>query len=178
MSLSSIPRFLWAVCLVLALVILWFARTRESEEAVPPATETVREPEDQLRILSEGTAWDPESDFQKRYGKDGNSIEQDLEIVDGILTHAVLLVKDFPELFLADNRDFTKLLMGKNKQRYAWVHPDHPSVSDGGELRDRWGTPLFFHRESARETTIRSAGEDREMWTSDDVLSGAAREER
>jgi len=37
------------------------------------------------------------------------------------------------------------------------------------ELCDRWGTPFFFHQESAYAMGIRSAGPDREMYTEDDV---------
>jgi hypothetical protein len=45
----------------------------------------------------------------------------------------------------------------------------HPAINPDGELCDRWGTPYFFHSESRRRTTIRSAGPDRQMWTADDV---------
>ena len=43
-------------------------------------------------------------------------------------------------------------------------------MSGNGELLDRWDSPLFFHRESSRTTTFRSAGPDRRLWTDDDVV--------
>lgn len=119
----------------------------------------------------DGVHWDPESEFCLRYGSDDTTIEEDLEIIEAILEQAVVLVKGFSALPLADNRDFTKLFTGGNKQRFAWIHPEHPSVNQEGELVDRFGAPLFFHRTSAFRTEVRSAGEDRLMWTKDDVFS-------
>ena len=43
-------------------------------------------------------------------------------------------------------------------------------VHRDGELCDRWGTPFFFHAESAARMEIRSAGPDRRLWTEDDVV--------
>lgn len=116
----------------------------------------------------EGLSYEKGSLFSKRYGAADGTIEEDLTIVQKVFEHAVILVKNMDSLPLADNADFTKLLTGGNLQRYAWIHPAHPLVREG-ELLDRWGTPLFFHRESARRTSIRSAGEDGKMWTDDDV---------
>ena len=43
------------------------------------------------------------------------------------------------------------------------------AINRNGELCDRWGTPFFFHAESAAHMEIRSAGPDKKMWTDDDV---------
>ena len=48
--------------------------------------------------------------------------------------------------------------------------PDHPAINPNGELCDRWGTPFFFHAESAKKMEIRSAGPDKKMWNDDDVV--------
>jgi hypothetical protein len=37
-------------------------------------------------------------------------------------------------------------------------------------LLDRWEMPVFFHKESSRRTSLRSAGPDRKMWTADDIV--------
>jgi hypothetical protein len=70
---------------------------------------------------------------------------------------------------VGNNAEITAALSGKNKLRLALVPPDHPAINQNGELCDRWGSPYFFHAESASRMEIRSAGPDRKMWTDDDV---------
>lgn len=67
------------------------------------------------------------------------------------------------------NAEITAALTGKNKVRFAFIAPNHPAINRAGELCDRWGTPFFFHAESATRMEIRSAGPDRKLWTDDDV---------
>jgi hypothetical protein len=108
--------------------------------------------------------------FDLRYAAPGGTAEDDLRLVAGLLDDVVLLVKDFDRFPLADNEDFAAFLQGENPHRVAWIRPGHPAVSARGELLDRWNHPLFFHRESSRRTTLRSAGADGTMWTDDDVV--------
>ena len=68
------------------------------------------------------------------------------------------------------NAEINAVLTGKNKLRLALIPPDHPAINQAGELCDRWGTPFFFHAESAKKMEIRSAGPDRKMWNDDDVV--------
>jgi len=68
------------------------------------------------------------------------------------------------------NAEITAALTGKNRLHLAIIPPDHPAINRDGELCDRWGTPFFFHAESAARMEIRSAGPDRRMWTDDDVV--------
>jgi hypothetical protein len=35
---------------------------------------------------------------------------------------------------------------------------------------DRWDTPYFFHQMSASHMEVRSAGPDKMLWTSDDIV--------
>ena len=67
------------------------------------------------------------------------------------------------------NAEITAVLTGKNQLRLELIPSDHPTINKDGELCDRWGTPFFFHAESATKMEIRSAGPDRKMWTADDV---------
>ncbi|MDZ4288864.1 MAG: hypothetical protein U0984_12940 [Prosthecobacter sp.] len=69
------------------------------------------------------------------------------------------------------NDEIVRRLQGENPQGIAVLPKTHPSINSEGELMDRWGTPYRFHPESAWHMTIRSAGPDRKMWTSDDILS-------
>ncbi|MES2507717.1 MAG: hypothetical protein V4599_13505 [Verrucomicrobiota bacterium] len=69
------------------------------------------------------------------------------------------------------NDEIVRRLQGENPKGIAVLPKTHPSISPDGELLDRYGTPYRFHPESAWQMTIRSAGPDKQMWTSDDQLS-------
>jgi hypothetical protein len=43
-------------------------------------------------------------------------------------------------------------------------------VNASGELVDAWDTPYFSHQISGSEMEIHSAGPDKVMWTSDDLV--------
>ena len=73
---------------------------------------------------------------------------------------------------VGNNAEITSALTGRNPLQLSLIPPDHPAINRSGELCDRWGTPFFFHAESASRMEIRSAGADRRMWTDDDVVSG------
>jgi hypothetical protein len=68
------------------------------------------------------------------------------------------------------NAEITAALTGRNQLRLSLIPTDHPAINKSGELCDRWGTPFFFHSESATRMEIRSAGPDRKMWNDDDVV--------
>ena len=98
-------------------------------------------------------------------------IRGDLRIVAGI-------IETFRTNFLQSgnpvgtNAEITSALTGRNPLRLSLIPADHPAINPVGELCDRWGTPFFFHAESASRMEIRSAGPDRKMWNDDDgVLS-------
>lgn len=143
------------------------------DEPIKAKTEIIKEnsedEQNNIKLLN-GVYYDQESEFAKYYNAADSTIRRDLEILETVLEDAVILVKDFASLPLAENRDFTRLLTGNNKQKFGWILPDHSSLSREGELMDRFGSPIFFHRESALITEVRSAGEDRKMWTDDDVF--------
>lgn len=116
-----------------------------------------------IRILN--NSW-----FETEYGVDGGTVENDLRIISTTITESQTMIKDFDTYFIPDNHALTAFLSGKNRDRLAWINPNNKAISADGELLDRHGTPLFFHRESAIRYQVRSAGRDRVMWTSDDVL--------
>jgi hypothetical protein len=96
-------------------------------------------------------------------------IHADLRLVAGI-------VETFRSNFLqtgnptGTNAEITAALTGQNRLRLALIPSDHPAINREGALCDRWGTPFFFHAESATRMDIRSAGPDRKMWNEDDVM--------
>ncbi len=97
-----------------------------------------------------------------------SDITADLRIVQAVL-------EAFRTSFPAEgnptgsNAEITAALAGANRLRLVLIPRGHPALNADGELCDRWGTPYFFHSESRRRTTVRSAGPDRRMWTEDDV---------
>jgi hypothetical protein len=87
----------------------------------------------------------------------------------------VMLLEEYRRAFGAmpvgeSNREIVRRMQGENPLGIAVLPGTHPSISAKGELLDRWGTPYRFHPESAWVTTVRSAGPDRKMWSSDDVV--------
>lgn len=69
------------------------------------------------------------------------------------------------------NRDITAALNGENARQIVFINPeDGQRINERGQLVDNWGTPFFFHQLSRSEMEIHSAGPDRKMWTSDDLI--------
>ena len=64
-----------------------------------------------------------------------------------------------------------KAIMGANPKSARLGPPDGMSLNGNGELLDPWGTPYFFHQLSATEMEVHSAGPDKQMWTSDDLVT-------
>jgi hypothetical protein len=78
----------------------------------------------------------------------------------------------FGENPVGTNPEITAALMGKNPKQINFITPESGlRVNDRGELVDAYGTPFFFHQLSGQEMEIRSAGEDRKMWTFDDLVT-------
>jgi hypothetical protein len=71
---------------------------------------------------------------------------------------------------VGENAEITAVLTGRNRLNFAFIPPNHPAINSRGELCDRWGTPFFFHQLSGEQMEIRSAGPDRQLWTSDDQV--------
>jgi len=76
----------------------------------------------------------------------------------------------FGENPVGQNEDIVAMLLGENPKRAAYLPPDCAAIKNG-KLVDAWGTPYWFHPVSRDRMEIRSAGPDRELFTSDD-LSG------
>jgi type II secretory pathway pseudopilin PulG len=101
--------------------------------------------------------------------------EQNENALDDVQTVSLLLEeyrRAFGAMPLGElNDEIVRRLQGENPKGIAVLPKTHPAINAQGELIDRWGTPYRFHPESAWITTVRSAGQDRRMWTADDVLS-------
>lgn len=99
----------------------------------------------------------------------GGTIEADLRVVLGVLE---AFRTSFPREGnpVGSNAEITAALQGNNPAGVAFLPRGHRAVNTAGELCDRWGTPFFFHAESARRMEVRSAGPDRRLWTEDDAI--------
>jgi len=78
----------------------------------------------------------------------------------------------FGENPVGTNPEITAALMGKNPKQINFITAESGlRVNENGEMVDAYGTPFFFHQLSGQEMEIRSAGEDRKMWTFDDLVT-------
>ena len=70
------------------------------------------------------------------------------------------------------NPEITSALNGNNPKQINFIKPEAGmQINENGELIDAWGTPLFFHQLSGTEMEIHSAGQDKIMWTQDDLVT-------
>lgn len=90
------------------------------------------------------------------------------------LENVRLMLRDYRTLMggnpVGSNAEIMKSIMGGNPKKARLGPPEGQGIDANGELVDRWGTPYFFHQISGTSMEIRSAGPDRIMHTSDDVV--------
>lgn len=158
----------------------WPATDRVSPPGSPPAAapqSKIENPKPVRRSLGEGGSKIPASaaapaevsDLAKDLNSPATDIRADLRLVSNV-------IETYRSNFLqvgnptGSNAEITAALTGKNKFNLAFIPPNHPAINRAGELCDRWGTPFFFHAESATKMEIRSAGPDKKMWSDDDVV--------
>jgi hypothetical protein len=95
-------------------------------------------------------------------------VHSDLRIVNAIfVAYRGALHQENP---VGENVEITRALTGHNKLGFAFIPPDCPALNAKGELCDRWGSPYFFHQLSGERMEIRSAGQDKRLWTADDEV--------
>jgi hypothetical protein len=84
-------------------------------------------------------------------------------------------IRQFGDMFggnpVGTNPEITRALAGDNPKHINFLKADGNRVNGQGELIDPWGTPYFFHQLSGSEMEVRSAGPDRRMYTSDDLVT-------
>ena len=94
--------------------------------------------------------------------------------------HDLELVREFLTLYskafgggnpVGLNEDITAAITGTaDPNRPGRVFPPTSRAIKNGQLIDRWGSPLWFHPESATKIEIRSAGPDKDLFTNDDII--------
>ena len=93
-----------------------------------------------------------------------------------VLDNARLAIHGYNAAFgenpVGNNAEITAALMGKNPKQINFISAEAGlRVNANGEMVDGYGTPFFFHQLSGQEMEIRSAGEDRKLWTFDDEVT-------
>ena len=171
-------RALLGAALALAIVALWWwARPRSGPvpgDAPAPATPIRGNEAASGRPANAAARSSPpppaeESRLADELNAPGGTVEADLRVVLGLLE---AFRTSFPRDGnpVGSNAEITAALLGRNPAGVAFVPQGHRAVNAEGELCDRWGTPFFFHAESARRMEVRSAGPDRRLWTEDDTI--------
>ena len=101
--------------------------------------------------------------------------DPELEIARNDVENVGLMLRDFRtvqgENPTGTNAEIMKAVMGGNKKGAQLGPPTGMALNRDGELVDRWGTAVFFHQNSATDMDIRSAGPDRKLYTSDDLVT-------
>ena len=93
-----------------------------------------------------------------------------------VLDNARVVMHNYNSTFgenpVGTNPEITAALMGRNPKQVNFITPESGlRMNENGEMVDGYGTPFFFHQLSGKEMEIRSAGEDRKMWTFDDQVT-------
>jgi hypothetical protein len=93
-----------------------------------------------------------------------------------VLDNARVVMKNYGTTFgenpVGTNQEITEALQGKNPKGINFISADSGlRVNENGEMVDAYGTPFFFHQISGKQMEIRSAGQDRKMWTFDDLVT-------
>ena len=96
--------------------------------------------------------------------------ERDLEIIHALLRQYLKRLHNRQGHPIGDDIDLVEVLTGRNPMHQVILPPNHPAISSDGHLRDRWGTPYFVHPRGNNFFEIRSAGPDKKLFTSDDII--------
>ena len=93
-----------------------------------------------------------------------------------VLEKVAHAIHDYASMFggnpVGTNPEIAAALNGNNPRQANFIDAEAGlRLNANGELVDAWGTPYFFHQLSGREMEIHSAGPDRILWTSDDLIA-------
>ncbi len=164
-----------AIALLAVALFVWQFRRSAGDASPSPATVTAPSTDAQSKIGNPKSKISgplppvlERSTLADALNSPATDIRADLRLVSDILD---TFRTNFPQTGnpVGANAEITAVLAGKNKLGLALIPPDHKAINRDGALCDRWGTPFFFHAESANRMEIRSAGPDRKLWTDDDV---------
>ncbi|MGJ8725248.1 MAG: hypothetical protein ACSHYB_11875 [Roseibacillus sp.] len=152
----------------------------ELDEQQQPSTKSMVVSEETYEVVEgvagvafvEGeTVSDLSGHYFKDYGTERQNPQQDLEEVAMVFGDYQTVAGPSHPLPTRGNREIVEFLSGENPSGFRYLSMSGAAVNSSGELVDRWGQPLYFHFESSEEVGIRSAGQDGQMWSDDDVVA-------
>jgi len=173
--MPSLPKRPWpyiALLLLAIMVILtvWMFRALDSEEvqrAVAAKKVEMPKVEASTAPVQETFTVAPEiREMAAPLNAEDGDPQKDLQTLAQLLSVYRKIYDGNP---VGENADITQAMLGRNEKKLVAIPPDHPAVRDG-KIIDRWGTPYWFHPVSGSEMEIRSAGPDRELFTTDDIV--------
>jgi hypothetical protein len=100
--------------------------------------------------------------------------QHDVDTLHTLLRQYLRRLGNRQGLPLGNDSDLADALKGNNPMKYATLPKNHPAFAPNGRLCDRWGSPYFVHPLAEADFEIRSAGPDRKMFTSDDLVANPA----
>ena len=165
----------WAVlvagCLALIAVVMWMS-TPTSAPPVPQAvadapSPTFHVPVEPVAVAMPAPEIPPDQPAPKQPVVISPEALKDMDDIQFMLRDYRTRFGGNPE---GTNAEIMQAVMGNNRVNARLGPPEGQTLNGEGELLDRWGSAYFFHQLSKGETEIRSAGPDRAMWTSDDIL--------
>ena len=116
---------------------------------------------------------EPVADYLiKHHASKESAPEDDVQAIQQLLQVVQSEIKNIDLRFLSTNESIVDVLLGKNRYKMKFVTRDPRLVNEQGQLIDRWKRPYFFHLNGPKDISVRSAGEDRTMFTEDDVFLG------
>ena len=109
------------------------------------------------------------AEYARNLNSEGSTIHDDF-------SHILLLLSQYRQHLgtgnpVGDNAEVTAALLGRNAKGIAYLPDTGDFMDSQGRLLDRWNTPYFFHAISGQRMQIHSAGPDRKLHTTDDVVS-------
>lgn len=157
-----------AVLLTAALVLYWIidpaapsvAKKPVEQKTAKPASPMAPSPPPAVTVLPIATEILPLNSPE-------TSADEDLGTLELLLAE---FAKHHGGNPVGENMEFAAALLGNNPKHLAYLPAKGPFLDSSGQLIDRWGTPYFFHQQSATRTEITSAGPDRQFHTADDLV--------
>lgn len=171
------PYILALLLIILGILTAWMLRVLEDpaiKKAVqskaartpPPAPDTPLQLIPPRPPLADTSATDPVIlELHQEMLQEETPPERELEIIQDLLSQHNRALG--PGTF-GDNNDVTRALVGDSGDGI-WLPRTSPRIRNG-ELLDRWGTPYWFHANGDSNIEIRSAGPDKNLFTSDDLI--------
>jgi hypothetical protein len=164
---SSSTKTRWLLLVLLAVFVVAFWRWRMSS-GIPQQAENIQPLPTGIENLKSSQKLPGEA-ILKNYASATTRPQDDLHALAHAFSNLRLLVKGDSPFRMGANEEFVAALMGKNAGKEVFLKAPHVCLNAADQLVDRWGSPLFFHVLDLDRTDIRSAGPDRQMWTTDDL---------